>query len=216
MTSKSTKVGGTTAATSEPSWIDVDPGGEGDGPSLTATDSDAQQLDTVAEGVVVDPDVRAAVQRARTFIEARGYQQATADIIGYIAANAVGTADLNVVILEQMALRILNAETPDDILDPFGTVKGQAMLDRPLWVEGLNFLESDQADGFPWYVSFQVKDQNSGALTPVTVGGEKLVIQAAVLDMKDAWPLMLTIHKADKPTKKGFYPLELRPVKSLV
>lgn len=174
--------------------------------------SDGEPSTDVAEGQVIDGTIVAA-RRAAEWVTERGYKAATRDLVGYIAGRAIDTSDLNTVILEQMALRLAAAETAADILDPFGTVQGKAILGKPLWVTGAEFLESDLAEGFPWYVSFSVLDRQSNRSTVVTVGGEKLVLQAAELDRKKLWPTALAIHETDKPTKAGFYPLELRPIR---
>lgn len=203
--------GGPTTATSAaednaPDWMR-------DPETPDVTDPDAQQVAVpvgeVVEGDLIEPDAE-AMRRAADYALSRKFQAATTQLLLYIAAHAQDTADLNVVILEQMSQRLLTAESADDVLDPFGTVKGQQLLDKPLMVTGAQFLEGDFKDGFPWYVSLQVESQAQGGIIPVTVGGEKLVFQVASLDMHDAWPQLVEIHRADKPTKQGFYPLELR------
>ena len=163
----------------------------------------------VAE-VITGTAVDEAVARTAAFVESRRYGPNTVDLVMFIAANALDTADLNQVIIEQMATKFAEATSPDDILDPFGTIKGNTMLDRPLWVIDCQFLESDMADGFPYYASLMVQDTESGRNTVVTVGGEKLVMQAAAMTRAGGWPQWVKIHQSDKPTKAGYYPLELR------
>ena len=157
--------------------------------------------------------VREVAERTAQFVLDRHYGPNTTELVMWVAANALDTADLNRVIIEQMAIRFADATSIDDILDPFGTVKGQDMLDKPLWVTACTFLESDAPDGFPWYASLVHTDPDTGRSTVVTVGGEKLVMQAAAITQRDAWPQRVRIHKADRPTKAGFYPLELQPVR---
>jgi hypothetical protein len=173
--------------------------------------ADEQQVTEVA--VPDDPELTAAVERAGNFVLAKRYLPSTVDLVMWIAANAFDTADLNRIIIEQMTIRFANAESADEILDPFGTVKGQDILDRPLWITACTFLESDLAEGFPWYASLVHTYEDTGRSQVITVGGEKLVMQAAAMTRKDGWPQRLTIHKADRPTKAGYYPLELRPVR---
>lgn len=168
-------------------------------------ESEPESEPDVAEGVIVDE-----ARRAAEYITKRGYGPNTIELVQYIAANAADTNELNTVIIEQMAVRMLAAEEPDEILDPFGTVKGQLLFDKPLWVTGCVFLEGGYGEGFPWYVSLSVTDQVSGTTQVVTIGGEKLVMQCAAFSMHEAWPQMVAIHQSDKPTKAGFRPLELR------
>jgi hypothetical protein len=165
----------------------------------------------VLQGDIIDGSVESA-RRAAALIIDRGYGPATTEIIRYIAGAAVDTADLNAVIIEQMNARLLEAESAQDVLDPFGTIKGQDVLEKYLLVTGCAFMESDQAEGFPWYVSLSVEDKATGRTYAVTVGGEKVVMQAAAIDRKGMWPAAVKIHKSERPTKSGFYPLELQSV----
>lgn len=171
--------------------------------------TDIEQAHDVADGVIV-----ATARRAAELIEARGYGPATVKTIHYVAERALDTADLNRVIIEEMNRRFVDASTVDEILDPFGTIKGADYLGKPLEVLGVEFLESDIAEGFPYYVSMRVLDRQSGKTRVLTVGGEKLVMQAAALDAHNAWPQVLAIYEADRATKAGFFPLELRRPKS--
>lgn len=163
---------------------------------------------------VDDEDAESAVvygQKVAQFVIDRKYGPNTVELVQWIAGSSLDTRDLNVVIIEQMAARFAQAETADEILDPFGTVKGQDMLNRPLWVTGCTFLDSDMAEGFPWYASLVVTDQETGRSRVVTVGGEKLVMTAAALSRQEMWPQAVKIVRSDKPTKAGFYPLDLVP-----
>lgn len=157
---------------------------------------------------IADEAIQAA-RRAAEWANKRQYKAATLKILQYIAEHAIDTMDLNVVILERMSERIINAQSPDDILDPFGTLKGQSLLGKPLVVVGCDFLESDQVEGFPYYVSLMTRDAETGITQPVTVGGEKLVIQAAGLDMHNAWPIAVKIQQSAKATRQGYFPLDL-------
>lgn len=163
-----------------------------------------------------EPDEQALAYGAKVaaFVLDRRYGPNTVALVQWIAEQSLDTRDLNVVIIEQMAARFAEAETADEILDPFGTVKGQDTLNRPLWVTACTFLDSDMAEGFPWYASLVVTDQASGRSRVVTVGGEKLVMTAAALSRAEMWPQMCMIKKSDKPTKAGFYPLDLVKVQA--
>lgn len=179
------------------------------------TPADQQQV-AVPEpaGEPIDAQVidmtREAAERAALWVQARKYGPNMAQLIAYIASKAVDTSDLNAVIMEQMAIRILNAESPDEILDPFNTLKGADLMDRPMWVEKVMYLESDKTEGFPWYVSLDVRDPNTGQIKPVIVGGEKLVPQVAGLDMHEAFPMNIKI--SSRTTRAGNTVYELVPV----
>lgn len=155
-------------------------------------------------------DTEAAAERAVAYVNSRGVGRATQQLVAYIAGKAVDAADLNVVILEQLSERILNAESPDDILTPFDPQGMEDLLSTPIQIDGVGWLESDYSEGFPWYASLQVTRLDTGEESIRTVGGEQLMYQIAGFDMRDAWPQVVQVVKAAKPTKAGFYPYKLR------
>lgn len=157
---------------------------------------------------VTVPEDMAAL--ATDYIKAKGYGPKMSQIIGYIASKALDTSELNSVIMELLAERILDAESPEAIADPFGTVAGKDMYERPLFVTGVTFLVSTQGEGFPWYVALDVTDPRTRENAVITVGGEKFVPQVAGMDMHDAWPRAIIIHESDKPTASGYRVIEMR------
>lgn len=137
------------------------------------------------------------------------YGPAARALIEYIAEAARATEDEDVVIAEQLAAQILSAEDTDAILDPFGVIHGRDLIGRNLSVHGVRFLESDYAEGLPWYAVADVEDPRSGNHYAVTMGGSRVLMQFAGLHRLNDWPQVMTLLKADRPTKKGFYPLRL-------
>lgn len=196
-----------------PDSVDVAPQDDKDAPEwatqLVSQSVEPSRAQTV-DAVVVDADARAAMTRAANYVNTRGYGPKMTQVISYISVNAVDTMALNVVVMELLADRILNAESPDDILDPFGTIAGANLYETPLNIQGVQFIESTQGEGFPWYAALSVLDPMSGEVKTVTVGGEKLVPQVAGFDMANAWPQVLVIHQSDKATSNGYRVLELK------
>lgn len=182
------------------------------GQQVSPIGDDGQVVDVTDADIVEGPTQAQieAVERAVQYAANRGLMPSATALIKYIAARAMDTQDVSTVVLEQLAVRIMNADNPDQILDPFGATKGGDLIGKPLMVVGCQFLESAFSEGFPWYVTFMVKDDHTERTTPVTVGGEKVVMQAAGLDYNDMWPQYVLIHKAEKPTAGGFYPYDLR------
>lgn len=176
---------------------------------LAVPDGDPQPADDVIVGEVTEMSQQAA-QRAAAWVSGKGYGPNMTTIIQYIAANAQDTAELNAVIMEQMAIRILNAESPEEILDPFATVKGEDLVGVTLEIRGCMFLEGDKNEGFPWYTTLTVFDGRTGREFPVTIGGEKLVPQVAGFDMHDAWPQVVKI--TEFKTRAGFTGYQLERV----
>lgn len=183
--------------------------------AASVADADAQQLAVPATeeppivGHVV-PEDQAAAKRAANWVQHKGYGDAMTSIIMYIAANAQDTAELNAVIMEQMAIRILNATSPEEILDPFATVKGEDLVGKTLEIRGAMFLEGDKNEGFPWYCTLTCFDAQTGREFPVTIGGEKLVPQVAGFDMHEAWPQVVRI--TEFKTRAGFTGYQLERV----
>jgi hypothetical protein len=172
----------------------------------TATPGEAE-LDVVqGEYVEPDPAVAAAAKAAAKYVQERRFGAAMTQMVMYIVEHVMDTQDMNSVIVEQMALKILAAESPSDVLDPFGTAKGHDFYNKPLWVTGAQFLDSTvEGEGFPWYAMLNVQDPKSGEIVPTTVGGEKLVLKVAGLDMHGGWPcaVMITYEVSKKdPTRK--------------
>lgn len=158
----------------------------------------------------VDPEAAAA--RVAAYLSQRDFGPNTQALVAYIAERAVDTADLNVVILEQLSERLLAATTPDEILMPLDPKGCEEYLGRPLQIEAASFLESDFSEGFPWYTSLTVTVLDTGESAVITIGGEKVMYQVAAFSYHDAWPVTCVIHRRTRATKAGFYPLELRPV----
>lgn len=155
--------------------------------------------------------VAATANRTAAYVTERGFGPNSIELVQYIAARALDSRDLNVVILEQLSERLLHAQSPADILTPFEPTKGEEYHGKTVEILSTEFLESDFAEGFPWYVSLQIRESATGPTSAITIGGEKLVMQCAAMDRLDMWPAVVRIHRADTPTKSGFYPLELRP-----
>lgn len=157
---------------------------------------------------VIDPV--AAAGRALDHVRSKGLGPRATQVIEWIATRAVDTADLNAVILERLAESIVTAESPEDILMPFEPSHGRDYLDRPMVIHGVEYLESDYAEGFPWFATATVTLVGEREQRTVTLGGEKVLYQIAGFDMHDAWPVTVRLCESRKATKQGFRPLELR------
>jgi hypothetical protein len=162
----------------------------------------------------LDETIRRAVERTAAFVTERGFGPNTTRLIQYVAGRSVDESDLNAVITEQLAERLLAAATPEDILTPFDPEKGAAYLDRPIVVHEVTFIESDY-EGFPWYASLTFSMPGQDSRSVLTVGGEKVVMQVAAAEANGLLPLYCRLHKAEKATKAGYFPLDLRPIHNI-
>lgn len=183
-------------------------------PVSSEQETPGTDVSTVDEQDVVQAEIVLAAERAANFVATRGYGPASTALVMYIAEKAVDESDLNVVITEQLAERLLSAQSADDILLPFDPVQGKTKLGQPIYIEGCTIIESEY-EGFPWYVSLRCKVPATGETYVLTTGGEKVVMQAAAADRAGQWPLYCKLVQTDKETKAGFRPLELRPVVNL-
>lgn len=176
--------------------------------TVTPTTTDLDVIEATEE---LDPEVAAAVARTAAFVVERGFGPNTTRLIQYIAARSTDESDLNAVITEQLAERLLNAQSSDDILVPFDPEKGEAYFDRPIVVHSVTFIESD-FEGFPWYASLTFSVAGQDKQSVLTIGGEKVIMQVAAAEANGLLPLYCKIHKATKATKAGYFPLDLRPI----
>jgi hypothetical protein len=182
---------------------------QGDIPNVTDPDAQAVAIpDEVIDARPLNLSQEASA-RAAAWCQAKKYGPNMQRLTLYIASKAVSTADLNAVIMELMAERIFNAENPDDILDPFGTMKAEEILGKNILIKGCMFLDSTVGEGYPYYVSLDIEIPGTDQTKPLVVGGEKLVPMVAGFDMGDNWPQLLKIKKSDKQTQNGYNVLEL-------
>jgi hypothetical protein len=130
-------------------------------------------------------------------------------VLNYLANKAQSTEDEDAVIAEAIATRILNADSLDEVLDPLGTLKSDDLLNKPLMVYGFRVLHSDIDDGYPYYALLDVQAGGGEPHKVVSIGGTTVLIQLVKLDLEEAWPQAMAITKAAKPTRRGFYPLQL-------
>lgn len=179
-----------------------------------SSDDQAQEtaLGTFVDGELPTADVEAAAQRAADYIRDRRFGAHTSQLVGYIAMQAAETADLNLVITEQLSTRLHQAKTVEDILTPFDPNSGEAYIGKPICIVEAMFLESDFSEGFPYYCSLRITQPGVEGAEVITIGGEKLVLQVGAAHMNDLLPMVCKIHRVEKATGKGFHPLELRPV----
>lgn len=169
-----------------------------------------QDLSDMDDETVSGEVMEAAANRLAVYVDERGYGPNTTELVQYIAFRSLDSSDLNVVILEQLAAKLLDAKSPDDILTPFDPTHGEQLYGKTIEILSAEFLESDFSEGFPWYASIQFRRNATGPTEAATIGGEKLVMQVAALAKAEMLPMVVKVYRAEKPTKSGFYPIELR------
>lgn len=104
--------------------------------------------------------------------------------------------------------RMINAASLDELLTPATVTKSEDVLDRPMTLHAVHFNESDFADGTGLYAIMDVT--LDGKREAVACGARTVCHQLLVM-LKNEWlPARVQLWKSDKPTKSGYYPMELR------
>lgn len=106
--------------------------------------------------------------------------------------------------------RTLDANSPDALFGEPEVWHAEDHLGQPLQFVEVAWLPSDRAEqgGSPIYGAFNVADTN-GETHVLTCGARSVVLKLAKADVEGWLPLWLRIVRADKPTKGGFYPLDV-------
>lgn len=111
----------------------------------------------------------------------------------------------------EVAARILQAETVDDILGETELLKARDILRKPFWLDGFDVRNSDFQDGSGVYMLMSIRlfDDTENRVQ-VTCGSTNVIAQCVRLQQLDALPAPVCFVEASKPTKSGYYPLWLR------
>ena len=102
---------------------------------------------------------------------------------------------------------ILAATTPEEILAAGQLVKAEAVLDHRLCVTAVRARPSDYNQGPTHYLIFDCLDETSGKAITVECGAADVTIKLARMAQLNLLPVTLKIHKRDKATKAGYFPL---------
>lgn len=108
---------------------------------------------------------------------------------------------------------VMNATTADEILSANQITKAEAVLDHRLRVLALRAGVSDFESGPDFYLIFECIDETDDTFKTVECGAADVVVKVARLAQLGLLPVTLKIHRKDKATKAGFFPLfaELAP-----
>ncbi len=108
---------------------------------------------------------------------------------------------------EEILLEILNAPTVADILG--STAIGlDSIIGQPFTIHKAELQKSDFEDGLAAYVVLH-SEMDSGERCVITSGAQSVVAQAIRMNQLGAFPQRVSSKKAVKPTKNGYYPIEL-------
>lgn len=113
---------------------------------------------------------------------------------------------------ERILTAILKATTPQDILAAGNAVPATELLNVPLMIEGIRASEStlDGANDFYLHVD-AVVIANNDRIT-FSCGAQDVCVKLVQLARHGFLPMKAKIEQAAKATKKGYFPLFLRPL----
>lgn len=160
----------------------------------------AKETSTTEPGTAVEPESRDDASVARlTFNDLKEMLTAARD---------EATLDPEAVekrIFEQM----LNARSVEELLVPQQVESWSKMLDTPVLVREVSFMQSDFGDGDQLYAIIQ--GSVAGKPTTLSCGARTPMVQLLIMRSQGWFPALLQLCKSPRPTEAGFYPLNLLP-----
>lgn len=116
---------------------------------------------------------------------------------------------------ESIVRRVMAAETVDEVLARQQVTHSRDMLDVPFMLESVHFNESTiEGEGPGFYGILNGTRTDTGEKVTVSCGGRTVLAQlfklAELDDGLKAGPVGIRLKQADKPSKRGYYPLWLR------
>lgn len=109
-----------------------------------------------------------------------------------------------------IASRILDAETAEDILAPVEALNAEDLNGAPFTLNSVAILPSGMDGGIGFFAVFDASDPQTGDQMSITCGAANVVAQAAALYDKGFLPMTVVIEISRKATSRGFYPMSLR------
>ncbi len=113
--------------------------------------------------------------------------------------------------MEAAIARMLQSESPDQVLAEDMPLHGREFLDTPFTCLSFSLREGEFEEGSPFYALLECKLGGNGERRVLSVGGWKVLAQLMMLDKLEAFPVVLVIR--GKKTRQGFTVLSLqRPI----
>ena len=109
-----------------------------------------------------------------------------------------------------IALRIAQAESVEEVLNPQSTISGQDLVGRPFVVRSLRLARSTFSGGLPFYMQLDVVFPDTGETSVVSCGSLNVMSQLAKLGQMNALGEPVVIEESENQTARGYKPLWLR------
>lgn len=113
---------------------------------------------------------------------------------------------------DAIALRILQAESPDEVFAGVEAVDFAELIDSPIHILALRRGQSDYEDGLGVFLVVEYQGA-SGRREVTTTGSSTVMVQLLKANALGMIPGLVVIPRKSKtPTKRGFYPMHLERV----
>jgi hypothetical protein len=112
---------------------------------------------------------------------------------------------------QEIAGRILGAPSVADVLAPQVTTPAEDVVNVPLTLTGVKWLESTLNQGPKVYAVVSAVSRDGQVLT-ITTGASTVLAQLYRLVQLDGFPCSVRFVKAEKATKAGYHPMWLEAV----
>lgn len=93
-----------------------------------------------------------------------------------------------------------------------GLPKAEDRIGVSLKIHAIDRHESTIEDTGPWYLVVRCNDTHSGRDMTFQTSSQTVMAQLVKLYTEDAFPIVASVVKGDKPTKRGFWPLALKVI----
>lgn len=110
-----------------------------------------------------------------------------------------------------MAQSILDADDFESMFAESSLEPAESLFDKGLHVTHINFNESDYAEGIPFYATFHGKVLDTGEDFIANCGAWQVTVVAYKCLKNDWLPRDFMFHRSEKPTKRGYYPVNILP-----
>lgn len=114
---------------------------------------------------------------------------------------------------ERQLAAVMTATTAEEVLQANQITKAEEVLDHRLRVVGVRAGVSEYENGPDFYLFIECIDERDDQFKTIECGAADVVVKVARLAQLGLLPVTLKIHRKDKATKAGFFPLfaELAP-----
>jgi hypothetical protein len=102
---------------------------------------------------------------------------------------------------------LLRATTVAEVLEAGAVTKAADVLDDRLHVTAVRTSPSDYEEGSPFYLHLDVFNETKRKAQVISTGAVDVVLKCARLAQLGLIPFDVKIHRKDKATHDGFYPL---------